>query len=96
MGSIGDRAASLMIGGRKGRSWGRAASSASRVLPPPSNPDIHEISHGTAVNAGAQPPLVLTVALIYVLTGIKQANAGPPATPVFFGQPGQQRTQQTF
>ncbi len=48
MGSIGDRAASLTIGGRAGCLWGRAASSASCGLPLPVNPITNETLDATA------------------------------------------------
>ena len=51
MGSTGDRAASLMIEGREAGAWGRAASSASCGLPPPTNPITNEAVDATAIDA---------------------------------------------
>jgi|SRR5271169_5915043 len=48
MGSIGDRAASLTIGGRAGHPWGRVAWSESCGLPLPVNPVTNETLDATA------------------------------------------------
>jgi hypothetical protein len=51
MGSTGDRAASLTIGEREDRTWGRAVSSASCGLPPSANPITNEALDATATDA---------------------------------------------
>jgi hypothetical protein len=51
MGSIGDRAASLMLEGREVGAWGRAASSVSCGLPLPANPITNEVTERTAIDA---------------------------------------------
>ena len=55
MGSTGDRAASLMLGGRGAGAWGRAASSVSCGLPLPANSTINEVTKRSAIEA---PPTV--------------------------------------
>ena len=52
MGSTGDRAASLMFGGREADAWGRAASRVSCCLPLPANSTTHEATKKrTAIDA---------------------------------------------
>ena len=51
MGSTGDRAASLMLGGRGAGAWGRAASSVSCGLPLPANSTTNEVTKRSAIEA---------------------------------------------